>query len=310
MRRALLWLALLAASSALAQEDPWAEAERWAAETAAPNAPEEPAPEGGASSELQLRRQNPSGSERVIRVIREGSDESGIFAICGPGENEAPDAPTWAVFSDTGGGVQIVIDDKSISVPLAVVRQNKNGDGEIEAGGGVARYLDNAPPSPKDKLESCGVFREFKSVQDAVTVKQGATRLIGQSLRYSEDEGIVNIAGPVRFNRDAEGEKGDLSGTGGRIEFDIDRELMTLVGDVELKSAGGRTSRAARVVYNDTKQWARLLGEGGRPAVSRKDGETLQAAEIWYDLARDEVVARAGASGRIVGEITEETAAP
>ncbi|ADY27110.1 hypothetical protein Deipr_1979 [Deinococcus proteolyticus MRP] len=296
-------------------DDDWAEIERWAEETATPEGAEraaEAAP-GNEYSSLELLRQGDDGQQRRIRVVRKGTDDaSGIFTICQPQEGEDPNGPSLAVFSESGaGGVEISIDKNLIRVPLALVTQRQRpdgtaGDGQIEAGGGTARLLDEAPAGATDRLSRCAVAAESRDVPGAVQVTQGQTQLTGQRLKYDESDGVARIDGPITFRRDVpDSESGDLSGTSGSIEVDVDRERTVLVGNVVLNSSGGRVSRAARVEYDDAANLARLIGTPEQPAVTTRGQERLQAAEILYDLDRDEAVAWASAGVRISGEFSD-----
>ncbi|GGL97865.1 LptA/OstA family protein [Deinococcus aerophilus] len=284
-----------------------------------PTAPEDtPAP--GASAEtasLELvRRSDKDGKERRIRIVRTGtSDETGIFTVCGPQEDDPEDAPNLAVFSETGaGGVQITIDKNVIRVPLALVTQRPPGDGEdgsdgrVEASAGSARFLDTVPPDATERLTRCGVETTPQPAPDTVFVTQGKTELRGQKLVYDETDGIARIDGPITFQR--ANEKDPLTGSSERIEVNVDEEKTTLVGSVVLNSEGGRVSRAARVEYDDAANVARLFGTPEQPAESVKGGDTLRAGMILYDLDRNEVYAVKPEGGTITGEFREEGDSP
>lgn len=317
----------------------WDEIEQWAEQTSGEAVPTaEPVPEPASSeagssefSSLQLVRRSEDGKERRIQVVRRGNDDaSGIFAICNRRDDEAPETPSLAVFSESGeGGVEITIDKNVIRVPLALVTQKpqqggQGGDGSIEAGGGAARFLEDtaeAADTSTDRLTRCGVAVQRESQPGAVKVTQGQTSLTGQSLKYDETDGIARIAGPISFERGtptegaSEAQTGPqaasdaaskrLSGTAGSIEVEVDSERTVLVGDVTLNSAEGRVSRAARVEYDDAANLARLIGTPEQPAVTVRGNERLQAAEILYDLERDEAVAWASEGVRISGEFTD-----
>lgn len=290
--------------------------------TPAPAAPptDAPPPEAGAeNASLELvRRGETDGKERRIRIVRTGtSDETGIFTVCGPQDDEPEDAPNVAVFSETSaGGIQITIDKNVIRVPLAVVTQQQpkegqeGSDGRVEASAGTARFLEAAPEGAKDRLLRCGVESSPKPAPDTVFVTQGKTQLQGQKLLYDETDGIARINGPITFRRPNEGDP--LSGTSERIEVDVDAEKTTLVGNVVLNSEGGRVSRAARVEYDDTRNLARLIGTPEQPAESVKGGDKLSAGMILYDLDRNEVYAVKPEGGTITGEFQdgEPAAAP
>ncbi|GMA17277.1 OstA family protein [Deinococcus metallilatus] len=311
IRRLTLTLALLlgAALPACVLAQDTAPAPAPAPPSAAPTeaTPETTPPASEAeNASLELVRKGDDGQERRIRIVRTGtSDETGIFTICGRQDDEPEDAPSLAVFSETGpGGVRITIDKNVIRVPLALVtqRQGENGeggDGRVEASAGTARFLDEVPPGKTDRLSRCAVEATPKPTPDTVLVTQGKTELKGKQLVYDESDGIARIDGPISFTRPSE--DGALTGTSERIEVNVDEEQTVLVGNVVLNSKGGRVSKAARVEYDDQANTARLIGTPEQPAESVQGGDVLRAQELLYDLDRNEVVARAGEGGTITG---------
>lgn len=314
----LLGAAFPAAS--LAQETPPA-APPTQSPPAAPQAPAQPpettepqdaapAESGAETSSLELVRRGDDGQERRIRIVRTGtSDETGIFTICGPQDDEPEGSPNLLVFSESGvGGVQITIDQNVIRVPLAVVTQRpaeegEGSDGRIEASAGTARFLDEVPGGKTDRLSRCAVEATPKPAPDTVLVTQGRTELKGQKLVYDETDGIARIDGPITFTRP--GDDGPLTGQSERIEVEVDTEKTVLIGGVVLNSPDGRVSRAARVEYDDEANLARLIGTAEQPAESTLRGDILRAGELLYDLERNEVVARAPEGGTITGEFQD-----
>ncbi|PTA68651.1 LptA/OstA family protein [Deinococcus arcticus] len=276
--------------------------------------PEDLAPPaaGAEQSSLELvRRSEKDGKERRILIVKTGTrDDTGVFALCTPTENEPEDAPTLAVFSETDtGGVRLTIDKNVIQVPLAVVTQlppkdeQEGSDGRVEASAGTARFLEDAPPGKTDRLSRCGVEATPKPAPSTVLVTQGRTELRGQTLVYDSADGIARIDGPITFKRSSD--KDPLSGQSERIEVSVDEEKTTLVGNVVLNSDGGRISRAARVEYDDTQNVARLYGTPEQPAESVKGQDVLRAGTILYDLDRNEVRAVKAEGGTITGEFVD-----
>ncbi|SMB88682.1 LptA/OstA family protein [Deinococcus hopiensis] len=273
-----------------------------------------PASAGGEAENavLELVRKDKDGQEHRIRIVRTGTtDETGIFTVCSPQDDEPQDAPNVAVFSETGaGGVRITIDKNVIRVPLAVVtqRQPKEGqegsDGRVEASAGTAQFLDTSPEGKTDRLSRCAVGVDPKPAPETVFVTQGKTELKGQKLVYDETDGIARIDGPITFARPSD--DGPLTGQSERIEVNVDQEKTTLVGGVVLNSKGGRVSKAARVEYDDQANIARLIGTPEQPAESRQGNDVLSAQLLIYNLDRDEVVVRAGENGNITGEFQDE----
>lgn len=276
--------------------------------------------EGTEQTCMDLVRRSKDGQERRIMVIRTGSDDStGIYTLCTPQEDEPEDAPNVGVFSESGaGGIRIIIDKNLIQAPLAVVTQQavpeeKDGeaggsDGKVEASSGTARFLDEVPEGQTDRLSRCGVAVERQPRPGTVQVTQGKTRLTGQTLNYDGADGIARIAGPIAFQRSDQAEP--LSGESRNIEINVDTEATLLVGDVVLRSKGGRVSKAGRVEYDDQANTARLYATPEQPAESVRGGDVLRITDgvIVYNLEKNEVYASAAEGGTISGEFQDEAA--
>lgn len=268
--------------------------------------------EGTEQTCLALTRTGKDGKERRILVIRTGtSDETGIYAICGPRGSDPDGTPNIGVFSESGpGGIRIVIDKNVVQVPLAKVIQNptpegqQGSDGSIEASAGTAKLLDTVPEGTTERLAACGVEYSPKPAPDTVQVTQGQTKLIGQKLNYDSTDGIAHIDGPVTFKR--ENPEDPLSGKSQSIEVDVDNEKTVLVGGVELISKGGRVSKAERVEYDDARNEARLYATPEHPAESRKGNEWLRVTSgyIYYNLGNNDVSIPPTQKG-ITGEVPD-----
>lgn len=263
-------------------------------------------------SSVSLSRKGKDGKQRQIKIERTGtSDDTGIFAICTPRDDDPAGTPTLFVTSESGaGGIELTVDKNLIRAPLAVVTKKagsdkdggedkEGGDGHIEVSAGSAKYLDNVPEGKTDRLSLCAVEASPKPAPDTVFVTQGRTHLRGQSLIYDESDGIARIAGPISFERDPAAGKPDsdkLTGSSDSIEVNIDQETTTLVGNVVLKN-GGRTSKAARVEYDDKANVAILRGSTDAPAESVDDTGTVRALTIRYNLDTGRVTAQ-GVTGQ------------
>lgn len=262
---------------------------------------------------MDLVRTAKDGKERRIMVIRTGTDDAtGIYTVCSPPDDEPEGSPNIGVFSESGaGGIRIVIDKNLIQVPLAIVTQSppqegqSGSDGKVEASNGSASFLDDVPEGKTDRLSRCGVLATPKPTPETVLVTQGRTKLTGQSLSYDGAEGVARIAGPISFNRPDR--KDPLSGESGSIEIDVDTESTVLVGDVVLRSRGGRVSKASRVEYNDQANTARLYATPEKPAESVRGNDILRVSSgfIVYNLDKNEVYASAGKDGTISGEFQD-----
>ena len=244
----------------------------------------QPLDAGLPSVSITLTRKTKSGEERTIDIVRVGTDETGISASCTPQEDDPKDAPTIVVYSNTAErGVEVKVDKNLIRAPLAIISKLPGGDGHIEMSAGTAKYLDAVPPGKTDRLSKCEVEADPKVQQDTVRVTQGKTKLLGSKLVYDESNGIARVSGPISFTRDK------LTGSGKRIDVDVEKELTTLVGDVQFRD-GERVSKAGRVDYDDAKNIAILRGTADQPAETSKPGETLRAETIRYNLDSGEAV--------------------
>lgn len=271
--------------------------------------------EGSEQACMSLTRTGDDGKERRILIVRTGtSDDSGIYTICSPQEDEPEGSPNVAVFSEsTKTGIRITIDKNTIRVPLAIVTQrppkdgeeSKGSDGKVDASAGIAKYLDEPPEGANDRLSRCAVLATPQPANDTVHVSQGKTKLLGKQLTYDEADGMARIAGPITFDR--QNQKDPLAGTSDRIEINVDEEKTVLVGNVVLKSSGGRVSKAPRVEYDDKADSARLYGTLEQPAESAKGQEIVKVTSgyILYNLTQNDVVIQRDAQGNIVGEFPD-----
>lgn len=272
--------------------------------TAQPAASSSATPEAPTSNErssVSLTRTGKDGKQRQIKVERTGtSDDTGIFAICTPREDDPAGTPTLFVTSESGaGGIELTVDKNLIRAPLAVITKkadegDKGGDGHIEVSAGTAKYLDDVPAGKTDRLSLCAVEAAPAPAPDTVFVTQGRTQLKGQSLVYDESDGIARITGPISFERAAPPNKpasDKLTGSSQSIEVNIDSETTTLVGDVVLQS-GNHTSKAARVEYDDKANVAILRGTAEKLAESTDPSGTVRALAIRYNLDTGHVQAQ------------------
>lgn len=259
--------------------------------------------EGSELTCLALDRKSKDGKNKKVLIIRTGtSDETGIYAICTPQEDEKEkkedDSSYTGIFSEKGGGgIRIVIDQNIIKVPLAKVIQQKTknnqeeqNNGQIEATGGQAQFLEIVPEKTEDSLIACGIDYKPTLTQSAVQIKQGNTFLTGTQLNYESIDGIARVKGPIQMNRYTDD---PLSGKSDQLEVNTDNEAISLIGNVEI-TIGERTSSAARVEYNDTRGEAKLYATKDFPAQTKKDTEWIKITSgyIYYNLKTNEVVIR------------------
>ncbi|HEX2864754.1 MAG TPA: LptA/OstA family protein, partial [Deinococcales bacterium] len=240
--------------------------------------------------------------DKTITAMRYGPNDAGLAVICAPPEDD-PNAPTRSVLYDAPPyKVHVTISDDTILAPIATVLKQPNGDGHLEAFSGTVQ---EAPDNP----DACVLPAATPdSAAGSVQVLQGKTSLTGSHLTYDESDGLAVIAGPITFSRPqtgADGSSDTLSGTSDRITINVDKSQTTLDGNVTLASKC-RTSKAARVLYDDKRSLAVLYGS---PATSvETNGNKVQGSELTYNLESNDI----SINGQVTGSLndTDSCSAP
>jgi lipopolysaccharide export system protein LptA len=101
---------------------------------------------------------------------------------------------------------------------------------------------------------------ELDDIQDTsvytgnVQIDQGSMRILADqvTVKHKEDRHprfIVAVGNPVRYRQDVEGEKGEVHGRAQRMEYDADKDELTLIDQAELTQATDRFA-SDRIVYD------------------------------------------------------------
>ncbi len=233
--------------------------------------------------------------DKTITAVKYGPNDKGMFVICTPSNDDKEQVTRSVIYDADPYFVHITIDKNVIKTRVAVVRQQENGDGEIEAYNGSADFRAEDDPE-------CFPIVKPDPKPNTVFVEQGKTKLVGQRLKYTEDTGLAVIDGPITFERPQD--KGEtLRGNSDKITVDVDNEKTFLEGGVTLRSKC-RTSTADRVEYDDRANRAILFG---KPAVSSSvDGkDSIKGERLEYDLDTNDVVVTAASDG-VTGQFEDD----
>lgn len=101
---------------------------------------------------------------------------------------------------------------------------------------------------------------ELDDIQDTsvyignVQIDQGSMRLLADhvTVKHKEDRHprfIVALGNPARYRQDVEGEKGEVKAHAQRMEYDADKDELTLIDQAELTQATDRFA-SERIVYD------------------------------------------------------------
>lgn len=101
---------------------------------------------------------------------------------------------------------------------------------------------------------------ELDDIQDTsvyignVQIDQGSMRILADevTVKHREDRRprfIVAVGNPVRYRQDVEGEKGEVKAHAQRMEYDAEKDELTLIDQAELNQATDRFA-SDRIVYD------------------------------------------------------------
>jgi lipopolysaccharide export system protein LptA len=120
-----------------------------------------------------------------------------------------------------------------------------------------ARALEGDQDQPVD-IEADSV--EMDDIQHTsvytgnVQIDQGSMRILADQVTVKHQENrrprfIVAVGNPVRYRQDVEGGKGEVRGRAQRMEYDAEKDELTLVDQAELEQAADRFA-SDRIVYD------------------------------------------------------------
>lgn len=222
-------------------------------------------------SQLTLER-----NDSEIRVVQNGrSDQGAEFIPSNPGCEEG--RSVGVVYAPPPGFVETLVNDTRIVSTVALLRRPDNTENEetLELFDGSLE-LDPATLCPTNVQRS----------DETITVTEGRTTTTGKTFFYDNATGIGNMDGPIDLERAEEGDSPALTASSNTLEFNVDNDLTTLQGNVEVVSEG-RTSRSERLELDEEGGFALLTGS---PATSRNEEGEVSGESIEYDLDSNDVV--------------------
>ncbi len=131
------------------------------------------------------------------------------------------------------------------------------------------------------------------SFEGGVSVRRGRLQATGPGLAYSEATGLGVLQGPADiFIAAGADDEEEVNITAGEVEFDVDTDMSTSRGDVQLAS-GTQTAQAALLVYAEERSLGVLSGEGEQVRIVRLDedgSELVITADEVRVLTDDEML--------------------
>ena len=224
----------------------------------------------------------------TIVITQEAESATGArFILQNP--NCAEDAFTSIFYAPPPGVNRTVIDgDTVLTSRLAVVREpREEGDADEQ----TLELLDadvtfNRP----------GCIEATQPVEDpSVLLEQGRTTIRGTRFFLDEETDLATMDGPVRVDRSAEDDSPALSATAASLELDIETEVTTLVGDVEIRSED-RVSQAERMELREDEGLAILTGS---PARTQQGEDVVEGSVLTYYLDTNDVIVEGSVRGTI-----------
>ncbi|RDI96241.1 hypothetical protein DV704_04100 [Meiothermus sp. QL-1] len=166
---------------------------------------------------------------------------------------------------------------------IARVEQIREVNDFVILTGGTARYIEE-----EDRLEL-----NLKPEPRAVEVQQGRSKAWGSRLDYDNQSGEARVAGPIELER--QGDK-PLKGAAERMVYNVDEEVLHLLGRVRLQQEG-RTTTAERAVVQEKDRVAFLYGTKDKPVRSENKDGFVEGSRLLYNLDSGDVVVLEGVKG-------------
>lgn len=224
--------------------------------------------------------------DTTIVVTQEAESATGArFLLRNP--NCAEDAFTSIFYAPPPGENRTVLDgDTTLYSRLVIVQEPREGEGADR------QTLDLRDADVTFNRPGC--IETSEPVEEPrVELRQGRTTVIGSRFFLDEGADLGTMDGPVTLDRSAEGDSPALSATADSLELDIDTEVTTLVGNVEIASED-RVSQAQRVELREDEGLAILTGD---PARTQQGDDVVEGATLTYYLDTNDVVVTGNVKG-------------
>lgn len=203
--------------------------------------------------------------------------------------NCAEDAFTSIFYAPGPGTNRTVIDgDTTLTSRLVVVREPR------EEGGADQQTLELLDADVTFNRPGC--IESTEPVDDpSVVLEQGRTSIVGTRFFLDQETDLGTMEGPVQVDRAAEGDSPALEASASSLELDIDTEVSTLIGDVEIRSED-RVSQADRMELREEEGIAILTGT---PARTQQDEDVVEGSVLTYYLNTNDVIVEGSVRGTI-----------
>jgi len=220
--------------------------------------------------------------DREILVQQTASDaEGGIFVSSG-GCRE--NISLFTVYAPAPKLVETMVNNTRIT-SRAVLREQPSEGGAEAQDQAVLDFFGGTLELNEETLCPTNIRR---AQEQTVTLVEGRTTVEGVRLLYENATGVGEMTGPIQLNRRAEEDSPALTASSRNLSFDVDTDLTTLRGDVQVESEG-RTSEAQVLELDEEAGFAVLRGN---PARSRTEEGEVAGEVIEYDLDSNDVVVR------------------
>ena len=139
--------------------------------------------------------------------------------------------------------------------------------------------------------------RRIATFTDGVRVTRNRLTATGPDLSYSEAEGLGTLVGGVDINvapRDEEDDPVLIVAT--EAEFDVDTDISTSTGDVQLTN-GTQSAESEEIIFEEDRSLAKLTSEGQQVVMRRTqdDGtELVITADVGRALTDDDMLLATG----------------
>lgn len=239
------------------------------------------------SNALANERNLPSFSldreDTRIRVQQTATDEEGGIFVSRTGGCRGEDITLTTVYAPAPKQAETRYGETLIT-SNAVLREQPRGDQEqatLDFFDGTLELSDELCP---ENIQH--------SDDPQVSLIQGRTTILGSSAFLDNATGLGEMEGPIQLHRRAEGDSPSLDATSDRLEFDVDKDITILKGNVQVES-DGRVSEADTLEFDEQSSLAILRGN---PARSREGSDVVEGKVIEYDLDSNDVVVIGGVS--------------
>ncbi len=242
---------------------------------------------------FELRRE-----DRTITVQQTAHDDEGGIAITRGGNTCREDENISFFYAPDPERIETEVNNTRIRSSVVLRSQPKEGGAEAQD----RAVLDFFGGSLELNDETDCPRNVRRNAQQRVVITEGRTTVNGSSLVYQNMTGVGDMAGPVELSRRASGDSPALTASSSRLSFNVDDDIQTLRGNVQVESEG-RTSEADVLELDEEAGFAILRGN---PARSRDEDGEVAGQIIEYDLDSNDVVVRRGVEATFEIDVGDE----